>query len=167
MSDALVFLWGTSNNKGPCVFCVKPYVKDVWSANLLPGTGSISSIAVTCHRKYKYIAISQMHGSSRVWGRMNWYEGALDRRGAEMPKTLFPLVVWMARLPLPMQQRQWETTMATLQKKRPTVPAWHRIDWKPPKQRYLLRHSFVGDNKDAKDPSPEAQAASEYDMATL
>ena len=87
MSDGLVFLSGTANNKGPCVFCVKPYVKDVWSANLFPGTGTISCIAVTGHRKYKYIAVAQTDGSLSVWT----YEGAVDRKGAETPKTLFPL----------------------------------------------------------------------------
>jgi hypothetical protein len=82
----------------------------VWSASLLPRMGSISFTAVICHRKYKYTAISQTDGSLSVWA----YEGALDRKGPESPKTLFPLVVWMARLPLPTRQRLWGMMKATL-----------------------------------------------------
>jgi hypothetical protein len=36
-----------------------------------------------------------------------------------------------------------------------------RLDWTPPKKRFLLCRSFVGDTKHAQDPSPEAQKEAE------
>jgi hypothetical protein len=90
MADGLVFLFGSAKGKGPCVFCVKPHANNVWSANLVPETGNISSIAVNSHpnRKFKYIAIAQTNGSLRVWT----YEGAVDpAKGVDTPKTLVPL----------------------------------------------------------------------------
>jgi hypothetical protein len=90
MADGLVFLSGLAKGKGPCVFCVKPYANNVWSANLVPGSAEVSSIAVTSHpnRKFKYIAIAQKNGSVSVWT----YEGAVDpAKSLETPKALVPL----------------------------------------------------------------------------
>jgi hypothetical protein len=86
MADGLVFLSGTAKGKGPCVFSVKPYTKDVWSANIMAGKGDISSMAVTRDGNYKYVAIAQTDGSLSVWT----YEAAVNRK-AESPKSLFPL----------------------------------------------------------------------------
>jgi hypothetical protein len=66
MTDGVVFLLGNAKNKGPCVFSAKPYHKDVWFANLMPGSGQVSSIAVSGHAKYKYVAIAQVDGSLSV-----------------------------------------------------------------------------------------------------
>jgi hypothetical protein len=67
MTDGVIFLSGNVKNKGPRVFSAKPYHKDVWFSNLVPGSGQVSSIAVSGYAKYKYVAIAQADGNLSVW----------------------------------------------------------------------------------------------------
>jgi hypothetical protein len=92
MTDGVVFLSGNAKNKGPCVFSAKPYHKDVWFANLMPGSGQVSSIAVSGHAKYKYVAIAQTDGNLSIWT----YETDANRKGTNSatessPKSLYPI----------------------------------------------------------------------------
>jgi hypothetical protein len=48
------------------------------------------------------------------------------------------------------------------------VSKTEKLDWTPPKKRFLLCRSFVSDMKHAQDPSPEAQKEAEYgDIETV
>jgi hypothetical protein len=92
LADGLVFLSGMAKAKGPCVFCVKPHIKDVWQVNLLNSESTatqVSTMRVTTdyHRKHKYMAIALTDGSVGVWT----YQSAVERKAEQSKKTLLPL----------------------------------------------------------------------------
>jgi hypothetical protein len=101
MEDGVVFLSGNAKNRGPCAFSAKPYHKDIWFANLMPGSGQVSSFVVSGHAKYKYVAIAQADGSLSVWT----YETDANRKGSRATESSPNLCIQLRGCMVPQQSQ--------------------------------------------------------------
>jgi hypothetical protein len=76
-------------------------VKDIWFANLMPGSGQVSSFVVLGHAKYKYVAIAQADGSLSAWT----YETDANRKGSRATESSPNLCIQLRGCMVPQQSQ--------------------------------------------------------------